>query len=207
MQPGHSLPSLDSQKVVIIVTPCQCLLFSPALLSSQRNYLPTSPLLSAPPLIASPISRPLPNNGQWARCLLYLFAICLLFRNLAFHRYILASFTLTCEVGEGALEGLNMPPECPVPSIIYHLTICRRPSPSPPPPHVPIKYGLSKHFMPIRFLSPGEGSFCFQRNAGRRRLINVEINEGILHPATICKYRVKFMLSTFINLGSDMSKY
>ena len=81
------------------------------------------------------------------------------------------------------------------------------PSPSFPPPHVPIKYGLSKHFMPDRFLSPGEGSFCFQRNAGRRRLINVEINEGILHPATICKYRVKFMLSTFINLGSDMSKY
>ena len=28
-----------SQKVVIIVTPCQCLLFSPALLSSRRNYL------------------------------------------------------------------------------------------------------------------------------------------------------------------------
>lgn len=137
LQPGHSsvlgsrVLTRPSQKVVIIVTPCQCLLFSPALLSSQRNYLATSPLLSAPPLIASPISRPQPNNGQWARCLLYLFAICLLFRNLAFHRYILASFTLTCEVGEGALEGLNMPPECPLPSIIYHLTICRRPSPLP----------------------------------------------------------------------------
>ena len=32
-------PFFLSQKVVIIVTPCQCLLFSPALLSSGRNYL------------------------------------------------------------------------------------------------------------------------------------------------------------------------
>ena len=37
------------------------------------------------------------------------------------------------------------------------------PPPSPPPPHVPIKFGYSKHLMPI-VSSSLEESLCFQRN-------------------------------------------
>ena len=126
-QPRHSsvlgsvlLLTLASQKVVIIVTPCQCLLFSPTLLSSRRNYLPTSPLIA-------PISRPLANNEPVGQ--MFIVFVCNMF---TFQKFGISSL----HIGElhSYVRNINMPgpvsdASCPVPEIIYHVTICHRPLP------------------------------------------------------------------------------
>ena len=129
LQPRHNSVLLLPHKKLSSLSPRVSVCFSPQL-CFHRSVIICRPLLSFSPLIA-PISRPPANNEPVGQ--MFIVFVCNMF---TFQKFGISSLHIGelhshMRGGEGALESLNMPPECPVPSIIYHLTICRRPSPSP----------------------------------------------------------------------------